>query len=76
MEHLLEGIAPLRHWYINPNEKSNKYGSHRNEEYSLFAFFLIVRFFAKNGGPKNEKSIFAYFSVILSLKVEISQIFS
>ena len=25
MEHLLEGIAPLRHWYINPNEKSNKY---------------------------------------------------
>ena len=25
MEHFLEGIAPLRHWYINPNEKSNKY---------------------------------------------------
>ena len=24
MEHFLEGIAPLRHWYINPNEKSNK----------------------------------------------------
>ena len=21
MEHLLEGIAPLRHWNINPNEK-------------------------------------------------------
>ena len=27
MEHYLEGIAPLRHWYINPNEKSNKYKS-------------------------------------------------
>ena len=27
MEHSLEGIAPLRHWYINPNEKSNKYKS-------------------------------------------------
>ena len=25
MEHFLEGIAPLRHLYINPNEKSNKY---------------------------------------------------
>ena len=24
MEHLLEGIAPLRHWYINPNEKSEE----------------------------------------------------
>ena len=24
-EHFLEGIALLRHWYINPNEKSNKY---------------------------------------------------
>ena len=24
MEHFLEGIAPLRHWYINPNEKINK----------------------------------------------------
>ena len=23
MEHFLEGITPLRHWYINPNEKSN-----------------------------------------------------
>ena len=22
MEHFLEGIAPLRHWYISPNEKS------------------------------------------------------
>ena len=27
MEHFLEGIAPLRHWYINPNEKSNTYKS-------------------------------------------------
>ena len=27
MEHFLEGIALLRHWYINPNEKSNKYKS-------------------------------------------------
>ena len=27
MEHFLEGIAPLRHWYINPIEKSNKYKS-------------------------------------------------
>ena len=27
MEHLLEGIAQFRHWYINPNEKSNKYKS-------------------------------------------------
>ena len=24
MEHFLEGIAPLRHWNFNPNEKSNK----------------------------------------------------
>ena len=24
MEHFLEGIVLLRHWYINPNEKSNK----------------------------------------------------
>ena len=24
MENFLEGIAPLRHGYINPNEKSNK----------------------------------------------------
>ena len=22
MEHFSEGIAPIRHWYINPNEKS------------------------------------------------------
>ena len=27
MEHFLEVIAPLRHWYISPNEKSNKYKS-------------------------------------------------
>ena len=27
MEHLVEGIALLRHWYINPNEKCNKYKS-------------------------------------------------
>ena len=27
MEHLLEGIALLKHLYINPNEKSNKYKS-------------------------------------------------
>ena len=27
MEHFLEGIAPLRHQYINPNERSNKYKS-------------------------------------------------
>ena len=27
MEHFLEGIAPLRHWYINPNENRNKYKS-------------------------------------------------
>ena len=27
MEHFLEGIALLWHWYINPNEKSNKYKS-------------------------------------------------
>ena len=27
MEHFLEVIAPLRHWHINPNEKSNKYKS-------------------------------------------------
>ena len=27
MEHFLEGIAPLRHWYINPNEESKKYKS-------------------------------------------------
>ena len=25
MEHFLEGIALLRHCYINPNEKRNKY---------------------------------------------------
>ena len=25
MEHFLEGIALLRHWQINPNEKINKY---------------------------------------------------
>ena len=29
MEHFLEGNAPLRLWYINPNEKSNKYKSSR-----------------------------------------------
>ena len=27
MEHFLEGIAPLRHWYIDPDEKTNKYKS-------------------------------------------------
>ena len=27
MEHFIEGIAPLRYWYINPKEKSNKYKS-------------------------------------------------
>ena len=32
MEHFLEGIAPLRHWYINPNEKSNKYKSYFSSE--------------------------------------------
>ena len=25
IEHFLKGITPLRHRYINPNEKSNKY---------------------------------------------------
>ena len=24
MEHFLEGTAPIRHWHINPNVKSNK----------------------------------------------------
>ena len=32
MEHFLEGIAPLTHWYINPNKKSNKY------KYSLLSW--------------------------------------
>ena len=32
MEYFLEEIAPLRHWYINPNEKSNKY------KYSLLSY--------------------------------------
>ena len=27
VEHFLEGIAPLGHWYINPNKKRNKYNS-------------------------------------------------
>ena len=27
MEHYIEGITSLRHWYINPNEKSNKFKS-------------------------------------------------
>ena len=27
MEDFLERIAPSRNWYINPNEKSNKYES-------------------------------------------------
>ena len=27
LEYFLEGIAPLRHWCINSNEKSNKYKS-------------------------------------------------
>ena len=27
MEYFLEGIVLLRHWYINPNEKSKKYNS-------------------------------------------------
>ena len=27
VEHFLERIASLRHWYINPNENSNKYTS-------------------------------------------------
>ena len=27
MEHFHEEIALFRHWYINPNEKSNKYKS-------------------------------------------------
>ena len=45
----------------------------KNIRYSHF-FQLFV--FREEWGPKNEKSIFAYFSVILSLKVEISQIFS
>ena len=31
MEHFLEGIAPLRYWYIFPNEKRNKYRSAYNE---------------------------------------------
>ena len=27
MKNVLEGIADLRHWNFNPNEKSNKYNS-------------------------------------------------
>ena len=27
MVHFLEGIAPIRFWYISPNENSNKYKS-------------------------------------------------
>ena len=27
MENFFKGIAPLRHWYINPNEKINQYKS-------------------------------------------------
>ena len=34
MGHFLEGIAPLRHWYINPNEKRNKYKSSLLSEFS------------------------------------------
>ena len=40
MEHFLEGIAPLRHWYINPNEKSNKYKSFR---YTFWRNFNIAK---------------------------------
>ena len=33
MEHFLKVIAPpLRHWHINPNEKSNKYKSSFSEK--------------------------------------------
>ena len=28
MEDFLEGIDPLKHWHINPNEKSNRYKSY------------------------------------------------
>ena len=35
MEHFLEGIAPLRHWYINQNEKGNKYKSSLLSSFNL-----------------------------------------
>ena len=37
MEHFLEGIAPLRQWYINPNEKSKKF------KYSLLSRLVLVK---------------------------------
>ena len=27
MQNFFKGIAPMRHWYINPNEKNDKYQS-------------------------------------------------
>ena len=40
MEHFLEGIGPLRHWYINPNKKSNKYKSSLLSELNTKALTL------------------------------------
>ena len=38
MEHFLERIALLRYWYINPNEKSNKYKSTYSSELTYQSF--------------------------------------
>ena len=40
IEHLLKGIAQLRHWYINQNEKSNKYKSPHESIYQSLSGVL------------------------------------
>ena len=45
MEHFLEGISILRHWYIDPNEKSNKYKS------SLLNLKALMEFLLQENGP-------------------------
>ena len=44
---ILEGIAPLRHWYVNPNEKSNKY----NFFFTYPIYQRLIKHFLQENAP-------------------------
>ena len=70
MEQFLEGIAPLRDWYFNPNEKSNKY---KSSLLSLSKWFfsisrLIVRKSQLEAPLKSEENIWVLGLICISIR--------
>ena len=66
MEHFHEGITPLRHWYFNPNEKSNKYKSSLLElTYQSLNGALPSRKYSMNAPAKCQTSIYVMTEICL-----------